>query len=44
MGSVSKFDNGSTAKKSKKSKNTQGTSSSQKMKMSKSYTTRDGIT
>ena len=44
MGSVTKEQNGSTAKKSKKSKNTQGTSSSQKMKMSKSYTTRIGIT
>ena len=44
MGSVSKEQNGSTAKKSKKSKGTQGTSSSQKMKMTKSYTTRVGIT
>ena len=40
MGSLKKVENGSTAKKSKKSGKTQGTSSSQKMKMSKSYTTR----
>ena len=40
MGSLKKTENGSTAKKSKKSGKTQGTSSSQKMKMTKSYTTR----
>tara|TARA_B110000285_G_C15131443_1_gene623861 strand:+ start:1768 stop:2157 length:390 start_codon:yes stop_codon:yes gene_type:complete len=40
MGSLKKTENGSTAKKSKKSGKTQGTSSSQKMKMTKSYTTK----
>jgi len=40
MGSLKKVENGSTAKKSKKSGKTQGTSSSKKMKMTKSYTTR----